>query len=101
MVMALLGRSPEASALRHRLGSEICHAPHLIDAQVGNVLRRHVLREELSPSDAEGLLLSSVPMVDHRHEMTGGLARAALGVRANAGFFAGPYVELRAPQGLP
>ena len=101
MVMALLGRSPEASALRYRLGSEICHAPHLIDAEVGNVLRRHVLREELSPSDAEVLLLSGVPMVDHRHEMTGALAREAWALRENVSFYDGLYVALATALDVP
>jgi hypothetical protein len=34
MVIALLGTSGEAAALRGRLGAEVCHAPHLIDAEV-------------------------------------------------------------------
>ena len=39
MIVALLGRSGQAAALRRRLAAEVCHAPHLIDAEVGNVLR--------------------------------------------------------------
>jgi predicted nucleic acid-binding protein len=37
MVIALLGTSGEAAALRGRLRAEMCHAPHLIDAEMGNV----------------------------------------------------------------
>jgi predicted nucleic acid-binding protein len=42
LVTALVGRSAGARALRRRLAAEVCHAPHLIDAEVGNVLRRRV-----------------------------------------------------------
>jgi len=52
MLSALLGRSGEAAALRGRLRAEMCHAPHLIDAEVRNVLRRHVLRGDLAAGDA-------------------------------------------------
>jgi len=79
MVIALLGRSDEAAALRGRLVAEVCHAPHLIDAEVGNLLRQHVLRGGLAAADAAALLHFSGPLVDHRHQMTGALATAARG----------------------
>ncbi|HEY5362093.1 MAG TPA: PIN domain-containing protein [Streptosporangiaceae bacterium] len=94
LVIATLGRSPAAAALRRRLASEVCHAPHLIDAEVGNVLRRHVLRGELAAADAEALLHASAPLVDHRHEMTGALATAAWALRSNVTFYDGLYVAL-------
>jgi predicted nucleic acid-binding protein len=51
MLIALLGRSDEAAALHGRLGSEVCHAPHLIDA-------------EASCHD-EGYALAAVPRRHH------------------------------------
>jgi predicted nucleic acid-binding protein len=101
MVIALLGRSGEAAALRRRLGAEVCHAPHLIDAEVGNVLRRHVLRGDLAAADAETLLHLSWPLVDHRHQMTGALATVAWGLRQNVSFYDGLYVALAAALGAP
>src|ERR1022692_1294539 len=101
MVIALLGRSDEAAALRGRLGAEVCHAPHLIDAEVGNVLRRHVLRGDLAAADAEALLHSSMPLVDHRHEMTGALATAAWALRDNVTFSDGLYVALAVALAAP
>ena len=101
MVIALLGRSGEAAALRRRLGAEVCHAPHLIDAEVGNVLRRHVLRGDLAAADAEALLHLSWPLVDHRHQMTAALATAAWGLRQNVSFYDGLYVALAAALGAP
>lgn len=101
MVMALLGRSSQAAELRRRLGSQVCHAPHLIDAEVGNVLRRHVLRDELRAADAEVLLLSGESLIDHRHQMSGALARAAWSLRQNVSFYDGLYVALATALAVP
>jgi predicted nucleic acid-binding protein len=101
MVIAVLGRSAEAVDLRRRLSSEVCHAPHLIDAEVGNVLRRHVLRGELAGADAEALLRLSGPLIDHRHEMSGSLARAAWALREDMSFYDGLYAALAAALTVP
>lgn len=101
MIFALLGRSGHAVALRQRLAAEVCHAPHLIDAEVGNVLRRHVLRASLPAADAEILLRFGAPLVDHRHQMTGALARRAWALRQNLSFHDALYVALAAALGAP
>lgn len=101
MVVAVLGRSADSAALRRRLGTEICHAPHLIDAELGNVLRRHVLRGELTADDAEALLHLSESLVDHRHQMTGLLVAAAWRLRENVTFYDGLYVALAAALRTP
>jgi predicted nucleic acid-binding protein len=101
MAVALLGRSPSAAALRRRLASETCHAPHLIDAEVGNVLRRHVLRGDLARADAETLVHLSEPLIDHRHQMTGVLARAAWALHHNVSFYDGLYAALAAALTVP
>lgn len=101
MVIALLGRSAEAAAMRQRLGSEVCHAPHLIDAEVGNVLRRRVLRGDLAAADAEALLHASTPLVDHRYEMTHALAQAAWALRQNVSFYDALYAALAAALAVP
>jgi predicted nucleic acid-binding protein len=101
MIVALLGRSAEAAGLRRRLGAEVCHAPHLIDAEVGNVLRRRVLRGDLAAADAGRLLHLAGPLVDHRHQMTGALARAAWALRNNVSFYDGLYVALATALAAP
>jgi len=101
MAVALLGKSPDAAALRRRLSTQVCHAPHLIDAQVGNVLRRRVLRGVLAEADARALLHSSAPLVDHRHEMTGALAAAAWALRSNVTFYDGLYAVLAVALAAP
>ena len=96
MVVALLSRSSEAANLRRRLGADTCHAPHLIDAEVGNVLRRRVVRGDLAPADAEALLHFAAPLIDHRHEMIGALARSAWQLRETVTYYDGLYAALAA-----
>jgi predicted nucleic acid-binding protein len=101
MVLALLGRSPDAVALRSRFRTEDCHAPSLVDAEVGNVLRRSVLRKELAAEDAEALLAACWPLVDYRHEMTGSLAKAAWALRENVSFYDALYAALAGALAVP
>ena len=101
LVMALLVPSGNSAELRRRLSAEVCHAPHLIDAEVGNVLRRQVLRGELAAADAEALLGFSEPLVDHRHQMTGALAKAAWELRRDVSLYDGLYVALATALAVP
>lgn len=87
--------------MRRRLGAEVCHAPHLIDAEVGNVLRRRALRGDLAAADAEALLHFGGPLVDHRHQMTGALARGAWALPDNVSFYDGLYVALAVVLAVP
>ena len=101
LALALLTDTTAASALRRRLSDEVCHAPHLIDAEVGNVLRRNVLRGKLAAADAGALLRASAQLVDIRHEMTGRLAQVAWTLRDNVTFYDGLYVALAAALAVP
>jgi len=94
LVSALLGSSTPASALRQLLVAEEVHAPHLIDAELGNVLRRLVLRGDMPAVDALALLRAAEPLVDHRHAMTGALAQAAWELRSNLSFYDALYAAL-------
>lgn len=101
LAYVLLGRSEECGALRRRVGFEACHAPHLIDAEVGNVLRREVLQDHLTAAEAETLLVAGQALVDIRYEMTGLLARAAWRLRDNVSFYDGLYIALASTLSLP
>jgi predicted nucleic acid-binding protein len=96
-------RSPAASAagLRRRLVEETSHAPHLIDAEVGNVLRRHVLARELPAADAKTLLSAGATLVDLRYETSEALRAAAWGLRDNLAFSDALYVALAHALDLP
>lgn len=67
MVLALSGKTTEAAALRKQLVGARTHAPHLIDAEVGNVLRRHERQGLLSPEEALLALRAAPAVVDHRY----------------------------------
>ena len=101
LVLSLLGTSPGHRSLRRRLAADTCHAPHLVDAEIGNVLRRRVLRGELPAPAAQALLLAAVPLIDHRYEMTERLGHAAWALRENFSFYDALYVALAQSLSVP
>lgn len=100
-VLALIGRSGDAVALRHRLPSLRRHAPHLIDAEVGNVLRRHERRGRIGPAEAAAALTATSVLVDQRYPQDGPLALDAWTWRSNLTFYDSLYVALAARLGVP
>lgn len=76
------------------------HAPHLIDVEVTQVLRRYVLRRWLQPGRADEAirLLIEMPMTRYPH---GGLVLRAIELRRNLTAYDAVYValaeSLRAP----
>ena len=101
LAWALVGRGSRATDLRQRLTADECHAPHLIDAEVGSVLRRWVLSGELSADVARELLEVGPLLIDHRYQMTGPLAEAAWARRTNLTFSDGLYVALAVALSVP
>jgi len=71
VVDLLLNLPPRAEVVRERIAREApdLHAPHLIDAEIAQVLRRYVLREELPPADARSALedLAGLPIERYPH----------------------------------
>ncbi|HEX6074716.1 MAG TPA: type II toxin-antitoxin system VapC family toxin [Micromonosporaceae bacterium] len=90
---------PGAATLRHVMATQVCHAPHLIDAEFGNVLRRKVLRGELTATHAEVVLHAAPALIDFRHDHAV-LAAAAWSLRGNVTFYDGLYVALAAGLGI-
>ncbi len=101
MVLALSGKTDAASALRARLVNVRKHAPHLIDAEVGNVLRRHEREAHLSPDEALLALRAARALVDHRYPHVGPLADLAWTWRHNLSFYDALYVALAVLLDLP
>ncbi len=94
------GEHAQEARRRILLDPDRLWAPHLIDAEVGHVLRRATLAGELSASAARGALqaLAEVPLRRAPHRV---LLQRAWGLRANVSFYDGLYIALAERLGLP
>lgn len=77
------------------------HAPHLIDAETGNVLRRHEMGGRISAEEAQTALHAGGALVEYRYPHTGSLAELAWTLRANVSFYDALYVALAVRLGVP
>ncbi len=87
--------------LRERITAAECHAPHLLDAEVGHVLRRRVLAGVLSAEVALQGLRALPTFVEHRYPQTGPLAEAAWRLRGAITFYDALYAVLAAMLNMP
>jgi predicted nucleic acid-binding protein len=101
LVMALNGKTEAADALRGRFPDMRRHAPHLIDAEVGNVLRRHERASIISSEEAHTALRAARVLIDHRYPHAGSLAELAWTWRAKLSFYDALYVALAVRLGVP
>lgn len=91
----LLGGDSEAGdtlAAHLRVGETVC-APHLVDAEVGQGLRRFVMHGDLSDARATALVLDLSDVPIRRYPHTGLLARA-FEFRSNVTVYDGLYLAL-------
>lgn len=100
LVLALVGKAEAADALRRRLRTMRRHAPHLIDAEVGNVLRRHEQSGRISAHEARAALGASQVLIEHRYPHVAPLTELAWTWRANVTFFDALYVALAVRLGV-
>lgn len=101
LVLALIGKSESADLLRRKLPTMRRHAPHLIDAEVGNVLRRHEQEGRVSTEEAQSALHAAGVLIEHRYPHAGALAELAWTWRANLSFYDALYVALAVQLGVP
>ena len=101
LVLALSGKTDAAQALRARLPGMRRHAPHLIDAEVGNVLRRHERAAIISEDEARTALRAARILIDHRYPHAGPLAELAWTWRGNLSFYDALYVALAVHLDVP
>ena len=91
----LLRLEPHAEAITTRILDEApdLAAPHLLDVEVAQVLRRFVLRGEVTPERAEAALddLADLPLVRYPHLP---MLRRAFELRENLTTYDGVYVAL-------
>lgn len=91
----LLGMEPNTSDIAHYLSEKDASlvAPHLIDAEVGQVLRRYVLHEELSVKRAKEALIDFQDMALTRYPH-GPLLDRAFALHKNVTFYDALYLAL-------
>lgn len=91
----LLGKgSPAGDALAELLRSgEILCAPHLVDAEVGQGLRRYALSGDLSGTEATEMIADFLDLPIRRYPHDGLLA-AAFAYRSNATVYDALYLTL-------
>ena len=72
VILEVLLRTPGAERIESRLfvAGESLHAPHLLDLEVAQVLRRYAAREEITPARGRLslALLSQFPVTRYPHE---------------------------------
>lgn len=101
LVLALAVKTTVADTLRERLPDMRLHAPHLIDAEVGNVLRRQEQAGRIATTEADTALQVAGTLVYRRYPHVGPLARRAWSLRHNFSFYDALYVALASYLGIP
>jgi predicted nucleic acid-binding protein len=100
--VSALGRKDAVGIAAHkRIAEATCHAPHLIDAEVGHVLRRGERTGEISDETARTALRALPEIIDYRYPHTGRLAQQTWDLRHTITFYDGLYVALAAALDLP
>ncbi|NUT96058.1 MAG: type II toxin-antitoxin system VapC family toxin [Saccharothrix sp.] len=98
---ALIGETSVGVVLSTRITESLCHAPHLLDAEVGDVLRRGVRRGVVTEEFARTGLEMLVGLIDHRYLHAGPLAERAWAMRDTVRFYDGLYVALASILDVP
>ncbi|MCO1575051.1 type II toxin-antitoxin system VapC family toxin [Crossiella sp. SN42] len=92
---------PDLQELRQRLRDATCHAPHLVDAEVGQAVRKHARSGLISAEMGETVLSSVAHLVDHRYPHTGPIGQLAWQLRHSVSYYDALYVALAAALDVP
>jgi predicted nucleic acid-binding protein len=93
-VYATTSTEPAAQTVLKRIMDADCHAPHLLDAEVGNVLRRLELRGDIDPETALSSRKSLKHMVNIRYPALDPLGDAAWQLRGSLTYYDALYAAL-------
>ena len=100
-VFATTKRTAQARAVLQRIGRATCHAPHLFDAEIGNVLRRQVCAGLLPAVQAERLMVLASSVVEFRYDHSGPMMAIAWQLRDSLTFYDALYVALATTLSVP
>jgi predicted nucleic acid-binding protein len=100
-VYALTVLSPGATALRVRIRESTCHAPHLLVAEVGQVLRKRELTGDITPDQARTALRALEHLITEFYPHGGPLGEHAWALRGSITFYDALYVALAAGLNAP
>jgi predicted nucleic acid-binding protein len=100
-ISALENNDAIGIAAAKRVADSTCHAPHLLDAEVGHVLRRRVRTGQITEHSARTALAALPQIIDHRYPHTGRLSLLAWELRHTITFYDGLYVALATVLGVP
>lgn len=99
-IFTLIEPSSRAAELAVRLSEAECHAPHLIDAEVGQVMRRSLRQGTVDDEVASSAIRAMRSLVDRRYSHVA-LADAAWELRGAISFYDALYVALAASLDVP
>ena len=101
LAFALIGKTDDAVRLRARLRDTYCHAPHLIDAELGNLLRRRTRAGDVTANQAATALGAAGEVIDVRYPHIGSLALLAWTWPDKLSFYDALYVALARRLDIP
>jgi len=94
LVLAVTDHTATGQRARTLLRGRRRHGPHLVDAEVGNVLRRMLSRGELGTEEAAHARLLAERAIHQRHPHRGPLGDGAWRLRDTMTFYDALYVVL-------
>lgn len=94
LVLAVTDTTDAGLQTRQLIQGHRRHAPHLIDAEVGNALRHMVRRNELSAEGARTARQLAEKTIQRRHPHHGPLSDQAWRLRHNLTFYDALYAAL-------
>jgi len=100
-VYATTATGSVADALLDRLSSAICHAPHLVDYEVGQVLRRRERAGKITPEVALTSLKAARHLISCRYPGAGPIGDVAWELRHTITYYDAQYVALATALNAP
>ena len=93
-VYATTVTGPEVDALLARLALATCHAPHLVDSEVGQALRRRERAGKITSEIALTSLKAARHLISFRYPTAGPLGDSAWELRGAISYYDAQYVAL-------